>query len=96
MKEAATIDEPLGDLRSYDYSPDGKTIALAHANRVSVWDAAKRRQVWSVALPGNAFQVSYAPDGKHLVTANANGTADVLRLPPETLGGPVGSEPPGK
>jgi WD40 repeat protein len=64
-------------------APDGKRVA-AVAGRVTVFDIASGKSLWTWTPPGHFYGVrgvALSAGGEHLLTANGDGTAYVIRLP---------------
>ena len=66
------------------FSADGKRFAAAAGNpqrRITVWETATRRQVWSVdGLGDPASALAFSHDGKYLVAAMQDTSALVWDL----------------
>lgn len=79
---------PQCRVRSFDVSPDGRTVALAGegTESLSMWAVSSGKKLASWKLPGPVLSVDFTADGRHLFTLNANGTAYLFRIAP----------PPGK
>ena len=69
-------EESLGRILSMDFSPDGRTLASGHSNRVRLWDVTTGdlQQTFSAHTDGGyptrvVNIVRFSPDGKTLVSA---------------------------
>lgn len=71
---------------SATYSPDGKRIVTASADKTArVWEAETGRQVAELKGHGDiVWSATYSPDGKRIVTASADKTARVWNMSVET------------
>ena len=64
-------------------SPDGKLLAAAMADAVTVWDLATGEQVATLSTSGiPARLVSFSPTGVTLASMLDDGTLQFLRVPP--------------
>src|SRR5262249_55603014 len=64
---------------SVSFSPDGKRLASASADRtVKVWDATSGQQARTLqGHTGTVSSVAFSPDGKRLASASQDGTVKV-------------------
>jgi WD40 repeat protein len=66
---------------SVAFAPDNETLAVAHHDGVSLWNAATRKQLHFWKFAGEVRSASFSPDGRYVITANGNGTVYILRRP---------------
>ena len=88
-----------------DFSPDGRTLAIAGAEgRVELWDASRRNKLRELKDPAAGTSddpalavVRYSPDGK-VIAAGAKEANHVTLWDAESgrvIGGPITTKPPG-
>ncbi len=71
----ATLTGHTGGIKSFAYSPDGKTIATKGDKEVYLWDAATGKQKATfIGHVGDIYSFSYSPDGKTIATGSDDGT----------------------
>lgn len=63
------------------FSPDGKNIAAAHYNGVSVWSLSTGILLQELYWRGSHTAISWSPDGKYIVTATQDRDLHCWRLP---------------
>jgi WD40 repeat protein/tRNA A-37 threonylcarbamoyl transferase component Bud32 len=82
-----------------EHSPDGRTVAVASNDYVTLWDAATHQRLGAPLAhrPGMIWGLAFFPDGKRLATCSDDGTAQVwdlatrkVVLGPLRHGGPPG------
>ncbi len=55
------------------YSPDGKAFAIGGTGTIAMYDAAKRKQLWTAKVECQFSAVAYSPDGEVLVATFKDG-----------------------
>jgi hypothetical protein len=60
-----------GNVRSAEFSPDGKRIATAGDNGIQIWDA-QSGQPLTEPLNCPGMSAAFSPDGKRILTASGN------------------------
>ena len=64
------FDQKAGLIRALDWSPDGATIASAHANQLLVlWNVENKKPLPFIPLASPPSDLAYAPDGDYLAVA---------------------------
>ena len=96
---AATLSGHTGAVAKVAFSPDGRTLATASADRTAIlWDLADRTQPRRLGQPltghtDTVLSVAFSPDGRTLATASADRTAILWdladRTHPRRLGQPL-------
>jgi WD40 repeat protein/DNA-binding SARP family transcriptional activator len=78
---------PISKVYGVDVSPDGRDIAAAVAGTrrkhygghvARVWNAGTGRELFSVRIPYDVFDVAFSPDGKHMVIPAWTGRVKVV------------------
>jgi WD40 repeat protein len=77
------------------WAPDGQRLAATAGNSsvLTVYSAERLVPLHTIRFPGRLADVHFHPDGQHVATANGNGTAYILRLPPEISGVAMSKSP---
>ena len=99
------LQSPQGFEEGIDFSPDGRTLAIAGAEgSVELWDASRRNKLRELKDPAAATSdepalavVRYSPDGK-VIAAGAKEANHVTLWDAESgrvIGGPITTKPPG-
>jgi RNA polymerase sigma factor (sigma-70 family) len=86
-KEINRLTVPGTTEKNFAVSSDGRTLALALWNRVSLWEVAsgKERHGFEGHL-GQVHFIAFSPDSKHLVTSSSDTTALIWDLTLGTAG----------
>jgi len=63
------------------FSPDGKQLAVAHYDGVSVWDVRNGKRIRELYWHGSHTGVSWAPDGRYIVTTTQDKELHGWRMP---------------
>jgi WD40 repeat protein/serine/threonine protein kinase len=62
-----------GDAQHVAYSPDGKRLATANGRKVTVWDTARWRALWTRAGHTKAVScLAFSPDGRRLASGSGD------------------------
>ena len=80
-KNESTVFWNKNSVSSVSISPDGKNIAAANNNLISIWDVQTRRCIQTIdEHTEDVLSVSYSRDGKYSVSASYDGTVRVWRI----------------
>ena len=85
QQDPADAKRKVPSVRCLTFSPDGKSLAVAHAgnNSLVVWDVATRRRTFVISESSDVSSVAYSPHGDVL----AIGTGSVVKLLDPSTGG---------
>jgi WD40 repeat protein len=63
-------------VRWFEFLPDGKTLLIADADTIKLWDIASQKEIYSSNYEGTfgITAITLTPDGKFLVTAHLDGS----------------------
>jgi WD40 repeat protein len=83
-REIASLEGIEGQILSVAFSPDGRTLALAHQDgAIKLWDIATQREVLTLAGHTDIVDaVAFAPDGNTLGSLSDDGTVRLWRAAP--------------
>ena len=71
----APLLDTRGEVKSLDFSPDGKTLAAVTENMLTLWDVGSRSRLHDPLYAGNpswVLAVGFSPDGSTLATASSD------------------------
>ncbi|HKB04090.1 MAG TPA: WD40 repeat domain-containing protein [Gemmataceae bacterium] len=91
----ALADLPVGHLEQAALSPDGRWVACAGPERLTVWDVLERMPVSDLRLPqpihpyaqSVTSEVSFSPDSRTIATGHPDGTIHLWPVPARSAAG---------
>ena len=79
-KVVSRLPEGVGGRNAWDFSPDGKSLAMAmFQGPLRIWDLASGRAKVVFANVEQAFEVKWSPDGKNLLVVNGDQHSHLFR-----------------
>lgn len=76
LKQVALLDGDQNGIRGVCWSPDGKLLAFAPANKIIIWQSSSAKQIATLqGHTGSINGLGWSPDGKLLASVSDDGTA---------------------
>lgn len=75
--QQAADNDPLRDVYSVAFSPNGATLVSGHSGKVRIWDAASGTQRTAVDVKGNVRSIKFSPDGSQFVIVTSDAATGV-------------------
>ena len=69
----------------FEFSPDGKLIAIATTAAIQAWELQTGKKIIDYASPRYHYDVSFSPNGKYLAAIGNSGKIEILNVPQGTL-----------